>query len=75
MKFKYLPRVMVQEQLVSNNPRASYEVTKSISLRMTDTNSVVKASDEVELTEDDIQWVLDYPTSFVPVNTQHWSDK
>ena len=23
----------------------------------------------------DIQWVLDYPNSSVPVNCQHWSDK
>ena len=45
---------MVQEQFVYDDPRASYKVTKSISLRMADTSSVTKASDEAELTEDDI---------------------
>ena len=45
---------MVQEQLVCDNPRVSYKVTKSISLSMADTSSVAKASDEAELTEDDI---------------------
>ena len=55
VKFKYLPSVMVQEKLlVYNDPRASYVVTKSISLRMAGTSSVAKASDEAELTEDDI---------------------
>ena len=54
VKFKYLPCVMVQEELVGNDPRASYEVTKSISIRMADTSSMVIASDEAELMENDI---------------------
>ena len=45
---------MVQEQFVCDDPRASYEATKSISLQMVDTSSVTKASDEAELTEDNI---------------------
>ena len=45
---------MVQERLVCDDPRASYKVTKSISLQMADTSRVAKASDEAELTEDDI---------------------
>ena len=50
----YLPCVMVQEQFICNNPRASYEVTKGISLQMADMSSMAKASDEAELTQDDI---------------------
>ena len=45
---------MVQEQLVCDNRRVSYKVTKSISLRMADTSSVVITLEEAELTEDDI---------------------
>ena len=44
---------IVQKQLVRDDPRASYEVTKSVSLRMTDTSSVAKALYEAEFTEDD----------------------
>ena len=57
MKFKCLPSVIVQEQLVCDVPRASYEVTKKhqfTSARMADTSGVAKASDEAELTENDI---------------------
>ena len=53
-KFKYLPRVTMQQQLVCNDPRARYEVAKSISLRTVDTSTMAKASDEAELTDDDI---------------------
>ena len=56
-KFMCLPRVMVQEQLVSDYPRVSYKVTymcKGISLRIVDMSDVTKALDEAELTEDNI---------------------
>ena len=45
---------MVKEQFVCDDLSASYEVTKSISLRMADTSSVTKASIQEELTEDNI---------------------
>ena len=54
VKFTYLPHIIVQEQLVHNNPRVSYKVTKRISLQMADMSSVAKAWDKAELMEDNI---------------------
>ena len=51
VKFTYLPHVIAQEQLVRDDPRVSY---KRISLRMADTSSVAKASDDAGLMKDDI---------------------
>ena len=73
LKFKCLPHVMVQEQLVCDDSRASYEVTNSISLRMADTSSVAKALDEAELTEDNIPCsALTDPLDSHTVPTLEW---